>query len=204
MDPSWREIVFVQISVFMVHLLSYAAQSDAKPPSAKSLSISLLNADQEKWIHDFNRTLMAQILKYGEDSTLYSTVKWILREEKNWMAWKAVSCPSFEKDQSGEFLLSKEAQDILYDTKKIMDMIDLGSDELSRLWQDKANNLEATSRPKLLELLSPLYEQMDPDSGIEEEYWLSREVVHYHDGIFLHILDISVARYSFSNLPSLS
>ena len=45
-DPRWREVILVELAIFMQHLLSYSAQEAFKPPSAKALTISLLNSEQ--------------------------------------------------------------------------------------------------------------------------------------------------------------
>ena len=45
-DPRWREVILVEFSIFAQHLLAYSSKEVHKPPSAKSLSVSLVTADQ--------------------------------------------------------------------------------------------------------------------------------------------------------------
>lgn len=45
-DPTWREVVLVQMAVFVQHLLAFSSKEEFKPPSAKALSVGLLSSEQ--------------------------------------------------------------------------------------------------------------------------------------------------------------
>lgn len=45
-DPAWREVVLVQIAIFVQHLLAFSAKEEHKPPSAKLLTVGLLSTEQ--------------------------------------------------------------------------------------------------------------------------------------------------------------
>ena len=58
----------------------------------------------------------------------------------------------------------------------------MGNAELTRLWRQEANeSCMATTpiEPSLEEFLQPLADQLEPDSGVEEEYLLK------HDKVFV-------------------
>lgn len=56
-DPKWREVVLIQTSIFLLHLLSYSSNSEYKPPHAKGLSVSLINLEQVRGVFRTTKTL---------------------------------------------------------------------------------------------------------------------------------------------------
>ncbi|EDO31333.1 predicted protein [Nematostella vectensis] len=128
----------------------------------------------------------------------YTTVGWktfskhILEREENWISWKNEGCLSFIKEKE------KEAHDVVKGpkapkrkrTKSIGEEINaewqskklqMGSSELTRLWNLCSDNLEACSAekrvflPSLEEFFEEAIEQADPDGMVEDEYKLIKK-----------------------------
>ncbi len=182
-DPNFRQVIIVQVAIFLQHLLAYSESEKNRPPSTRSLTVSLLSKDQELWITEFNRKILAQAsLSLESGKSFYEQLRWILKCERNWMEWKSSSCPPFERDPEESFAILQAHREVFYNETELFDPQNLGSDELNRLWshsnsKGSSSNSSTFSKPSLREFFEALVEQLDPQSGVEEEYRLSRDEI---------------------------
>lgn len=136
-------------------------------------------------------TRAKDLLKKAPDGVSFvNTVEHLLVREAGWIEWKADNCKPFERDPLGADRKEKSQGDV--DNKREAsakgatgaeeERILLGNPELTRLWRQEANDsCMATSPivPSLEEFLQPLADQLEPDSGVEDEYLLK------HDKVFV-------------------
>ena len=102
----------------------------------------------------------------------------MLEREEHWIRWKANGCQAFDKaaaltkeEGAGAGRKRKSAGGV-GGGKKVM----LGNAALTKLWNMGGNELDDIAKrqqelmPGLDDYLKPVYEQADPEAGIEEEY----------------------------------
>ncbi len=136
---------------------------------------------QTQWIKDTTDRvyqLLSETPPNGREFVAY--IKWALKSEENWVAWKNDGCPSFEKDP----LQRDDPNRLSYARKPHLgdkighpsQKIDMGSTELTRLWNICPDNLEACKAknrvfvPEMEKFLEEPYEQADPEARIDPEY----------------------------------
>jgi len=101
----------------------------------------------------------------------------MLEREEHWIKWKANGCQAFDKAatiarEEGGGPRKRKSAGGAGGVKKVQ----LGNSALTRLWNMGGNDLEAIAAkhqelmPSLQDYLKPVYEQADPEAGIEEEY----------------------------------
>ncbi|XP_077868865.1 THO complex subunit 1-like [Saccoglossus kowalevskii] len=109
----------------------------------------------------------------------------ILSREENWNTWKNEGCPPFvkekEDDSEKQVKLPRSRKRSIGEDMKTAGpnkKIDLGSPELTRLWNINPNNFQACQDerrqfvPGVDELFSEAIDQADPAAQIEDEYKL--------------------------------
>lgn len=128
-----------------------------------------------------------------------AVVKHMLEREVNWMCWKRDKCPAFERQSAGGDDDDGDARDgaaaaapmrkrvkrpAAGGAAPVPIRVRVGNDVLDRLWslsEDNVSCLEGAARghvPTLREFLEPLIEQMEPDSGVEAEYLMSKDKIY--------------------------
>ena len=169
-DSHFRRHILVQFLILFQYL-----SSDVKFKTSSQVPTD----SQAVWIKDTTAKvyeLLAETPPNGAEFATY--VKQVLKREENWIAWKNDGCPSFEKPR-----LSKEELQPYPPRKHLGDAyahttrkIDLGSPELSRLWNLCPDNLEACRLknrmfvPDVEKFLEEPIEQADPAARIEDEF----------------------------------
>lgn len=149
-----------------------------------------LSTAQSDWITKMQATCF-HLLKLsppsGEQFAL--DVKRVLKSENHWVQWKNDGCPAFARktlplkrplDTDADAM---EVEDGASPAKKAKaaDKLDLGSAELTRLWNITKTNLESCkadsrrSTPKTGEFFSEALEQIDPVNDVEKEYWSTKD-----------------------------
>lgn len=101
-DIAFRRHILVQALIIIDFLLSLT--STAKPKMAdtsnKSVSYTFTLSDEDaKWAHS-TRSAIATYLQQGnsnEGRSYYRMVDMVLSRDKNWVRWKAESCPSISR-----------------------------------------------------------------------------------------------------------
>jgi len=103
----------------------------------------------------------------------------VLQREEHWIEWKRTGCAAFDKAAALSAPTTGQKRRGGGGGKASKRM-QLGNNELTRLWNMGGNSLDAISQakqstPALAEYLKPVQEQMDPEAGIEEEYKLKND-----------------------------
>ena len=140
-----------------------------------------LNEQQQQWISDTKIKVINLLSEIPPDGEKFANnMLHILKREENWISWKNEGCPSFVRKE--EDLVMKRSRkrsigdELAYDKNA---KFNLGSSELTRLWNICPDNLEACKAenrtkflPTLEEFFEEAIEQADPEAGIEDEYKL--------------------------------
>ena len=168
-DSHLRRHILIQLLVLFQYLVG-----DVKFKTASHV----ITDAQSLWIKDTTEKvykLLEETPPDGADFAGY--IKQVLAGEKSWIGWKNDGCPSYEKAPLTEGKMAPyPAKEHLGDTVATKKKIDMGSAELSRLWNLCPDNLEACklkSRvfvPDMARFLEEPLEQADPDAMIEPEY----------------------------------
>ena len=170
-DSHLRRHILIQLLVLFQYLLG-----DVK---FKTSSHVLTDA-QALWIKDTTEKAYKLLEETPPDGTDFAKyIKQVLAREESWITWKNDGCPSYEKPplkvgEMAPFPSKKHLGDEVASQTKI----DMGSTELSRLWNLCPDNLEACklkSRvfvPDMKKFLEEPLEQADPEARIEAEYKL--------------------------------
>ncbi|XP_035665777.1 THO complex subunit 1-like, partial [Branchiostoma floridae] len=109
-------------------------------------------------------------------------VQHTLEREENWITWKNKGCPTYDRERpKTETPLKKSRKRAMgEDIKEAEDSkrVNMGSAELTRLWNLCPDNMEACSSPEreflpsLEEFFEEAIEQSDPEAMVEDEYKL--------------------------------
>ena len=169
-DGHFRRHILVQFLILFQYLLS-----DVKFKTSSQIPTD----SQVVWIRDTTTKVYELLEETPPNGAEFATyVKQALKREENWIAWKNDGCPSYEKPPLGkEHLQPYPPRKHLGDTyAQSARKIDLGSPELSRLWNLCPDNLEACRSknrmfvPDIEQFLEEPIEQADPGAQIEDEY----------------------------------
>ena len=106
----------------------------------------------------------------------------MLEREEHWIKWKAGGCQAFDKaaataKEEGQATRKRKSTGGAGSAKRVQ----LGNSALTRLWNMGGNALDDIAErqkelmPTLDEYLKPVYEQADPEAGIEEEYKMKND-----------------------------
>ena len=170
-DSHFRRHILLQVLVLFQYLTG-----DVKYKT----SHHQLQETQAAWIRDMT-TRVYQLLEetppQGVEFAAY--VRHVLKQEENWVAWKNESCPSFEKPSLADadrIQFPPLEGAISAPAEGARRKHNLGSEELTRLWNLCPDNLDACRKksrkfaPGVDKFLAEAIEQADPDARIEVEY----------------------------------
>ena len=168
-DSHFRRHVLIQLLILFQYLTV-----DVKFKTANQT----LSDAHSLWVTDTTSKvygLLEETPPNGKQFTEY--VKLVLQREETWIAWKNEGCPSFEKSPVVPAEMEEMQKDVkLGDKLPLMKYEkDIGSKELSRLWNLCPDNLEACSSserifvPSIDVFLEEALEQTKPDSQIPKE-----------------------------------
>lgn len=182
-DSNFRRYFLVQILILCQYL---TGEVKFKGPTQQ------LADKQISWVSELvDKVYSVMIDTPPKGKEFASVVKHVLSREENWINWKNDSCPSFAKDSQplvvkpvikevtrgkkrARVIKRSVGEEFLNSNKK---KINLGTAELTRLWNLSPDNMESCkieTRLKFLPSLETFFEeaveQADPEAGIEEEY----------------------------------
>lgn len=169
-DSHFRRHILIQILVLFQYLTS-----DVKFKTPTHVTSDA----QVSWIKETTDKvfdLIEETPPLGVEFAGY--IKQALKREENWIAWKNDGCPSYEKPAlTNDELIPYSQQQHLGDIHtQSSRKYDLGSPELSRLWNLCPDNFQAcklktrTFVPDMEKFLEEPTEQADPEARIEAEY----------------------------------
>lgn len=171
-DNHFRRHVLIQTLVVFDYLTS---EVKFKGPN------HVLSDAQQKWIQETTVKVLQLLEETPPDgSNFTANVKHILEREHNWISWKNDGCPSFIPENATTFNIpnrKRRAGDSV-STPLQAKKLDLGNDELSRLWNLNPDNLKACKAqnriyvPEMTSFFEEALEQFDPEAQIEDEYKL--------------------------------
>ncbi|XP_071964290.1 THO complex subunit 1-like [Antedon mediterranea] len=181
-DSSFRRSVLVQFLIlyqYLNHTVKFKT------------NVHVLTDEMSGHIKDSSEVVYALLRETppnGEEFT--KTVAQILSREEHWNEWKNKGCPTFvlERPKAGEEVpaptRSRSRKRSIREELTGDDMFkrrDMGSPELTKLWNICPDNMEACrseSRiflPNMEEFFEEAIEQADPEAMIEDEYKVVNE-----------------------------
>ncbi len=167
-DSHFRRHILIQCLILFQYLTS-----DVK---FKAVSLILTDA-QVLWIKDATDKVYSLLEETPPDGVEFAAyVRLVVAREESWIMWKNEGCPSYEKSPQEEMTLYPpkiHLGDAIHAKK-----IDMGNDELSRLWNLCPDNLIACKQhsrifmPEKKKFIEEPLEQADPEAAIETAYKL--------------------------------
>ncbi|TRM61628.1 THO complex subunit 1 transcription elongation factor-domain-containing protein [Schizophyllum amplum] len=105
-DTQFRRQFLLQLLVLLHHLLTFTptakAAIAAMQAEVKHRSLQMdftLESDNERWVIETYRKAMEELRQTTPNGRIFAdTVAVILEREKNWVTWKAIMCPPFDKE----------------------------------------------------------------------------------------------------------
>ena len=169
-DSHFRRHILIQLLVLFQYLTT---DTKFKTPA------QVMSDSNAQWVKETTEEVYKLIEETPPNGTEFATyIKRMLKSEESWIAWKNDGCPLYEKAP-----LSDKDQALFPQREHLGDKvgngsqkIDMGSAELSRLWNLCPNNLEACKLktrnfvPDVKGFLEEPIEQADPEAKIEAEY----------------------------------
>jgi len=196
-DNHFRRHFLIQILVIFDYLTA-----EVKFKSANHI----LSDAQHKWVQNTTARVYQLLEETPPNGPVFAAhVRHTLERERNWVSWKNDGCPSFIPDSATTTLnvrgRKRQAGDLV-STPLQAKKLDLGNEELSRLWNLNPDNLKACKAenrvyvPEMSSFFGEALEQFDPEAQIEDEYklvnkpnftWralrlLSRRSTHFFQG----------------------
>lgn len=173
-DSNFRRHILVQILTLFQYL---TADVKFKPNKL------VLSEPRKSWIRDTTSKIYAILSETPQDGqTFVKHVKSILKYEEKWSKWKNEGCPSLAK-LPDKTVTAKQKN--LKRNVKVMDLtsdkFDLGNQTLTDLWNISPDNLAACQdstrkfTPETFKFFEEAIEQLEPESGVEKEYYLTNE-----------------------------
>ncbi|CAI4224159.1 unnamed protein product [Auanema sp. JU1783] len=164
-DSQFRRYFLIQCVIIFQYLLA-----DVKMKQR----IFFLSEEQIRFVND-NTEKCYRLMKetHPKGSSFVDSVKAILQREKEWSAWKNAGCLDMET------LVDKQPMQLYRKRPRIgfdSNTIDLGSNELNKLWNIEPDLLKACSStkrkftPELEKFLRDPLDELDPEQQVEEEY----------------------------------
>ncbi|XP_071837489.1 THO complex subunit 1-like [Apostichopus japonicus] len=172
-DSSFRRYVLVQFLI----LFQYLSQQ------VKFKTATLVLTEEMQLFMKTTLDKVYELLKETppDGQKFAADIKHILDREEHWNNWKNEGCPSFVKEKPKE-----ESEPNRRPRKRTLgeelelnptsEKVDMGSPELTRLWNQSSNNLEACRSEKRMYLPSletffeEAIEQADPEAMIEDDF----------------------------------
>lgn len=135
-DSHFRRHILLQLLILFQYL-----QGDVKFKG----SSQVLTESQSSWVVDMTAKVYGLLEETPSDGKRFAEyIRHALKREETWMHWKNDGCPSYERNPASQLDLVKPTHRCLGDLlKNNKDEKDLGSDELSRLWNLCPDNFEA-------------------------------------------------------------
>ncbi|KAF8948854.1 hypothetical protein BGZ47_002014 [Haplosporangium gracile] len=104
-DPYFRKHILVQFLIMVQYLQSHnltarEAQAKITTPNRPFLSQWILDTKDQEWTEATWPAILKHLKAIGletGDSSFVSTVEEVLKDDENWVQWKAESCQPFEK-----------------------------------------------------------------------------------------------------------
>lgn len=169
-DSHFRRHILIQLLVLFQYLMT-----DTKFKT----TTHVMSDSNAQWIKETTEEvyrLIAETPPNGTEFTVY--IKRMLQSEESWIAWKNDGCPLYEKAPLSDQDLAPYSQREHLGDKvgNSSQKIDMGSAELSRLWNLCPDNLQACKLktrnfvPDVRGFLEEPIEQADPEAKIEAEY----------------------------------
>jgi THO complex subunit 1 len=154
-DLSFRRYILVQALIIMDFLLSLTPTAKLKlstisqPNKSVTYPDEMLSEADTTWVTDMKKSI-ADYLKRGSDGPFFfRMVETVLSRDKNWVRWKAESCPSISKPalSSEEYKRAKEAAHKAATNKRLRPT-PMGSLSLTFLADGEGDADAATTRYK--------------------------------------------------------
>ncbi len=166
-DGDFRATICFELGIFFDQLLQYKASFLPDIPELETHATSLLSR-------------IFGVVKCSV-SGLFTEIflKELLQSEHTWIAWKLQSCPSFDLDPFDSW------NNICNRSDHPLDNSPLNTNEvksvsiIDRLISGHKNQLHVTSydtNAEIRSILAPLAKQVEPSSGVDEEYRFSKNV----------------------------
>ena len=109
-------------------------------------SLHVLSESQGQLVTDMSAKVYQLLEETPPDGQRFADyVRHALKREETWIAWKNDGCPSFERTQQATTEPAPPHNSLGQRIRDLSDEKDLGSNELSRLWNVCPDNLEACS-----------------------------------------------------------
>ncbi|XP_063674666.1 THO complex subunit 1-like [Bolinopsis microptera] len=173
-DSNFRRHILVQILTLFQYLTG-----DVKFKPNKLV----LSEPRKLWIRDTTNKIYSVLSDTPpEGDKFVQHIKSILKYEEKWSKWKNEGCPALSK------LPDKTLQAKQKNLKRSVKAMDLSSDKfdlcnqtLTDLWNICPDNTAACQdsnrkfTPETFKFFEDSIEQLEPDSGVEKEYYLTNE-----------------------------
>lgn len=167
-DSHFRRHVLIQLLILFQYLtgdVKFKTSSQVLPDS------------QLLWVKEISGQVVVLLEETPPDGKSFAEyIKLVIEREETWITWKNEGCPSFEKPLAQIPSLSAKTKERLGDKiYKLKEEKDIGSQELSRLWNLCPDNLESCSSaerifvPSLDIFLEEPLEQSKADSQVPKE-----------------------------------
>lgn len=169
-DSHFRRHILIQLLVLFQYLTT-----DTKFKTAAHV----MSDSNTQWIKETTEEVYKLIEETPPNGAGFAVyIKRMLKNEVSWIAWKNDGCPLYEKSPlPDEDLDPYPPREHLGDkVRSGSEKIDMGSTELSRLWNLCPDNLQACKLktrnfvPDVKGFLEEPIEQADPEARIEAEY----------------------------------
>ncbi|XP_030839467.1 THO complex subunit 1 [Strongylocentrotus purpuratus] len=173
-DAMFRRYVYVQFLILFQYLNQQVKFKQAHHVLTDEMSL-FIKETKDKVV-----ALLKETPPYGDQFT--AGIEHILSREEHWNAWKNEGCPSYVKEKGK----TEQARPKSRARKRTLGeelnlagaakKIDLGSPELTKLWNVYPSNLEACAAedriflPQVEEFFQDAIDQADPEAMIEPEY----------------------------------
>nr|XP_054772580.1 THO complex subunit 1-like isoform X1 [Lytechinus pictus]XP_054772581.1 THO complex subunit 1-like isoform X2 [Lytechinus pictus]XP_054772582.1 THO complex subunit 1-like isoform X3 [Lytechinus pictus] len=173
-DAMFRRYVYVQFLILFQYLNQQVKFKQAHHVLTDEMSL-FMKETREKVIALLRETPPHGV-KFAEG------IEHILSREEHWNAWKNEGCPSYVKEKGKTEQARPKSRARKRTLGEELNMagaakkIDLGSPELTRLWNVYPSNLEACAAedriflPQVEDLFQEAIDQADPEAMIEAEY----------------------------------
>jgi len=145
-----------------------------------------LKEPQKKVLRELEARVFSLIAKIGgaQGQQFCAAVKAMLQREHHWILWKREGCTPYEKhpaepEAQDEAAAEKPRKRKLFNVKDVWGTSKrgrLGQHALSALWKNNGDSMEELAdqkqdfAPSVKSVIEPVIEELDPESGIEEQY----------------------------------
>lgn len=167
-DSHFRRHVLTQLLVLFQYVMT----------ATKFKTTSQVTTDSgAQWIQDTTEEVYKLIQETPPNGTEFAAfIKKMLKSEESWIAWKNDGCPSYEKAPLEDLPWYSQREHLGEKVGDVSQKIDMGSAELTRLWNLCPDNLQACQQntrnfvPDVKEFLEEPIEQADVEAQIEPEF----------------------------------